>query len=120
MSNCAYFSFFFGNKCDAQTLTFSIPFLSKIHCISMSAISTDVHTDVVLVTFSHTLCRPPNNRRFLMAKSRNGLTAAAFLILGTSLVLVAFSTKNWIVTDGKLENPKFDRIGKLAVSRHPA
>lgn len=47
-----------------------------------------------------------------MAKSRNGLTAVGLSVLGAFLVLLAFTTKSWVVTDGKLEHPKFERIGQ--------
>lgn len=47
-----------------------------------------------------------------MAKSRNGLTAVGLSVLGAFLVLLAFTTKSWVVTDGKLEHPQFERIGK--------
>ncbi|XP_050419952.1 uncharacterized protein LOC126832938 [Adelges cooleyi] len=50
-----------------------------------------------------------------MAKSRNGLTAVGLSVLGTFFVLLAFCTKNWLVTDGKLEHPKFERIGLWVV-----
>lgn len=46
-----------------------------------------------------------------MAKSRNGLTAVGLSVLGAFLILLAFTTKSWLVTDGKLEHPKFERIG---------
>ncbi|XP_050538077.1 uncharacterized protein LOC126903712 [Daktulosphaira vitifoliae] len=50
-----------------------------------------------------------------MAKSRNGLTAVGLSVLGTLFVLLAFCTKSWLVTDGKLEHPKFERIGLWVV-----
>lgn len=50
-----------------------------------------------------------------MAKSRNGLTAVGLSVLGAFLVLLAFTTKSWVVTDGKLEHPKFERIGQYNI-----
>ncbi|XP_016659524.1 uncharacterized protein LOC107883632 [Acyrthosiphon pisum] len=50
-----------------------------------------------------------------MIKSRNGLTAAGLSVLGTFLVLLAFTTKSWLVTDGKLKNPEFERLGLWVV-----
>eukprot|EP00102_Acyrthosiphon_pisum_P020437 XP_016657647.1 PREDICTED: uncharacterized protein LOC100573556 isoform X2 [Acyrthosiphon pisum] len=50
-----------------------------------------------------------------MAKSRNGLTAVGLSVLGVSLVLLAFTTKSWLVTDEKFEHPKFERIGLWVV-----
>jgi len=56
--------------------------------------------------------RGNRNQLTTMAKSRNGLTAVGLSVLGGFLVLLAFTTESWLVTDGQLEHPKFERIGK--------
>ncbi|XP_060858131.1 uncharacterized protein LOC132935552 [Metopolophium dirhodum] len=50
-----------------------------------------------------------------MAKSKNGLTAVGLSFSGAFLVILAFVTKSWLVTDGHLKHPKFDRIGLWVV-----
>ncbi|KAL4153768.1 hypothetical protein QTP88_001601 [Uroleucon formosanum] len=50
-----------------------------------------------------------------MAKSRNGLTAVGLSVLGAFLVLLAFTTKNWLVTNVNFGHPKFERIGLWVV-----
>nr|CAD7197498.1 unnamed protein product [Timema douglasi]CAD7259452.1 unnamed protein product [Timema shepardi]CAD7410807.1 unnamed protein product [Timema cristinae]CAD7574218.1 unnamed protein product [Timema californicum]CAD7597266.1 unnamed protein product [Timema genevievae] len=46
-----------------------------------------------------------------MGKSKTGLTATAFTILAFLFVFIAFVTPYWLETDGRLERPKFIRIG---------
>lgn len=48
-----------------------------------------------------------------MAKSRNGKVATGITLAGAFFVLIAFFTPNWLVTDGKLPKPKFEKIGEL-------
>ncbi|CAI6375218.1 unnamed protein product [Macrosiphum euphorbiae] len=50
-----------------------------------------------------------------MAQSRNGLTAAVLSVSGSFLVLLAFTTKSWLVTDGKLKDPEFETLGLWVV-----
>ncbi|XP_003245455.1 uncharacterized protein LOC100573577 [Acyrthosiphon pisum] len=50
-----------------------------------------------------------------MAKSRNCLTAAGLSVFGALLILLAFTTKSWLVTDGKLKHPEFERLGLWVV-----
>ncbi|XP_071455383.1 uncharacterized protein kune [Hetaerina americana] len=44
-------------------------------------------------------------------KTRNGLCALCFSLFGFLFVFIAFVTPCWLETDGKLENPKFIRLG---------
>ncbi|XP_015585785.1 uncharacterized protein LOC107263283 [Cephus cinctus] len=46
-----------------------------------------------------------------MGKSRNGKIAAASTAVAFLLIVIAFTTPNWLQTDGKLENPQFNKIG---------
>jgi hypothetical protein len=46
-----------------------------------------------------------------MGKSRTGKTAVTCTIVAFIFVVIAFTTPNWLQTDGKLENPKFIKIG---------
>lgn len=46
-----------------------------------------------------------------MAKSKNGLVATGLTVISFILILIAFSTSNWLETDGKLKDPKFKKLG---------
>lgn len=48
-----------------------------------------------------------------MAKSKTGLFALGFFIFASLFVLIAFVSPYWLVTDGKLKDPKFVKIGKF-------
>ena len=48
-----------------------------------------------------------------MGKTRNGKAAVISTALAFVFIIIAFTTPNWLETDGKLENPKFIRIGNL-------
>lgn len=50
-----------------------------------------------------------------MGKTRNGKIAAGFTIVGFLLVLIAFTTPYWLVTDGKLDDPKIVRLGNYCL-----
>lgn len=45
-------------------------------------------------------------------KSKTGLFALGFFTLASLFVVIAFVSPYWLVTDGKLKNPKFIKIGK--------
>lgn len=47
-----------------------------------------------------------------MAKTRTGLSAVITTGVAFFFLFVAFVTPNWLSTDGKLENPKFQKLGK--------
>lgn len=46
-----------------------------------------------------------------MAKSKTGLFALGFFIAASLFVIISFISPYWLVTDGKLKNPKFIKIG---------
>lgn len=46
-----------------------------------------------------------------MGKTRNGKAAVICTAIAFFLIVIAFTTPNWLETDGKLENPKFIKIG---------
>lgn len=46
-----------------------------------------------------------------MGKSKTGLVATICTGVAFILILIAFTTPNWLETDGKLKDPKFVRIG---------
>ncbi|CAH0396146.1 unnamed protein product [Bemisia tabaci] len=46
-----------------------------------------------------------------MGKSRTGLAATVLALTGGFFILLAFVTPNWLVSDGKLEKPKFTNMG---------
>ncbi|XP_029053563.1 uncharacterized protein LOC114881089 [Osmia bicornis bicornis] len=46
-----------------------------------------------------------------MGKTRNGKAAVTCTVLAFVLIVIAFTTPNWLETDGKLDNPKFVKIG---------
>lgn len=48
-----------------------------------------------------------------MGKTRNGKAAVICTAIAFLLIVIAFTTPNWLKTDGKLENPKFIKIGNL-------
>lgn len=48
-----------------------------------------------------------------MGKTKTGKIAASCTAVSFILVLIAFTTPNWLETDGELENPKFQKIGNL-------
>lgn len=49
----------------------------------------------------------------IMGKTRNGKAAVICTAVAFVLIVIAFTTPNWLETDGKLENPKFIKIGNL-------
>ncbi|KAK0078619.1 hypothetical protein PV325_002260 [Microctonus aethiopoides] len=46
-----------------------------------------------------------------MGKTRTGKIAASCTAVAFILIVIAFTTPNWLSTDGKLDNPKFYKIG---------
>lgn len=48
-----------------------------------------------------------------MGKTRTGKAAAVCTAVAFILVVIAFTTPNWLETDGKLNNPQFVKIGKI-------
>lgn len=48
-----------------------------------------------------------------MAKSKTGTFALAFFVFASLFIIIAFVSPYWLVTDGKLKNPKFKKIGKF-------
>lgn len=48
-----------------------------------------------------------------MSKTLNGKAAVICTALAFLSIIIAFTTPNWLETDGKLENPKFVKIGNL-------
>lgn len=46
-----------------------------------------------------------------MAKSRTGLISTGIAVVSFLLILIAFSTPNWLESDNVLRHPKFQRIG---------
>lgn len=46
-----------------------------------------------------------------MDKSKTGLFALAFYIFASIFIIIAFVSPYWLVTDGKMNNPKFIKIG---------
>lgn len=47
-----------------------------------------------------------------MGKTMTGKAAAVCTAVAFVLVVIAFTTPNWLETDGKLDNPQFVKIGK--------
>lgn len=47
------------------------------------------------------------------SKSKTGLFAMGFFIFASLFITVAFLSPYWLVTDGKLKDPKFLRIGEI-------
>lgn len=48
-----------------------------------------------------------------MSKTLNGKAAVICTAFAFLSIIIAFTTPNWLETDGKLENPKFVKIGNL-------
>lgn len=48
-----------------------------------------------------------------MGKTKTGKAAVVCTAVAFVLVVIAFTTPNWLETDGKLENPQFVKIGKI-------
>lgn len=46
-------------------------------------------------------------------KSKTGLFALGFFVVSSIFIVIAFVSPYWLVTDGKLKNPKFIKIGML-------
>lgn len=46
-------------------------------------------------------------------KTKNGICAITLTSIATIFVLVSFCTSYWLVNDGKVEDPKFVRIGEF-------
>ena len=49
-----------------------------------------------------------------MVKSKTGLFALGFFVFASLFIIIAFVSPYWLVTDGKLRNPKFIKIGKMS------
>lgn len=47
----------------------------------------------------------------MSSKSKTGLFALGFYGFASLFILIAFVSPYWLVTDGKLKNPKFLKIG---------
>ncbi|CAF4883714.1 unnamed protein product [Pieris macdunnoughi] len=47
----------------------------------------------------------------MVSKSKTGLFALGFFTLASLFIIISFVSPYWLVTDGKLKNPKFKRIG---------
>ncbi|VVC94184.1 uncharacterized protein LOC126971179 [Leptidea sinapis] len=47
----------------------------------------------------------------MRSKSKTGLFALGFYVFASIFILVAFVSPYWLVTDGKLKDPKFIKIG---------
>lgn len=50
-----------------------------------------------------------------MVKSKTGSFALGFFAFASFFIIIAFVSPYWLVTDGKLRNPKFIKIGKLSL-----
>lgn len=48
-----------------------------------------------------------------MPKTKTGKFAVGFTAVGFLFVLIAFVSPYWLESDGKIRNPKFQKIGKL-------
>ena len=46
-----------------------------------------------------------------MGKTLTGKIAISCTVLGFIFVVIAFTTPNWLETDGKFDSPKFQKIG---------
>lgn len=51
----------------------------------------------------------------MVDKSKTGLFALGFYCFASLFILLAFVSPYWLVTDGKLKNPKFIKIGKFCI-----
>lgn len=51
----------------------------------------------------------------MVSKSKTGLFALGFFVVASFFIILAFVSPYWLVTDGKLKNPKFIQIGKLSL-----
>lgn len=49
-------------------------------------------------------------------KTKNGICAITLTTIASLFVLVSFCTSYWLVNDGKIENPKFIRIGEFVTA----
>lgn len=47
-----------------------------------------------------------------MGKTRTGKAAVICTAVAFVFIVIAFTTPNWLETDGKLDNPQFVKIGK--------
>ncbi|XP_026764146.1 uncharacterized protein LOC113522605 [Galleria mellonella] len=47
----------------------------------------------------------------MVSKSKTGLFALNFFLVASLFIIIAFVSPYWLVTDGKLANPKFVKIG---------
>ncbi|KAI8429911.1 hypothetical protein MSG28_000385 [Choristoneura fumiferana] len=47
----------------------------------------------------------------MVSKSKTGLFALGFFVFASFFIILAFVSPYWLVTDGKLKNPKFIQIG---------
>lgn len=52
----------------------------------------------------------------MMPKSKTGTFAIGFFSFSAICILLAFVSPYWLVTDGKLNNPKFIKIGKYSIT----
>lgn len=48
-----------------------------------------------------------------MTKSKTSLFALGFFTAAAVFIIISFVSPYWLVADGKLRNPKFQKIGKL-------
>lgn len=51
-----------------------------------------------------------------MTKSKTGLFALGFFTFASLFTIVAFVSPYWLVTDGKLKDPKFLKIGRYRLN----
>lgn len=51
-----------------------------------------------------------------MAKSKTGWFALGFFTFASLFTIIAFVSPYWLVTDGKLKDPKFVKIGEFIKS----
>lgn len=54
-----------------------------------------------------------SGRTKMATKTKTGLAAIVFTIVSFLFIIISFSTPCWLETDGKIEDPKFIRIGKI-------
>lgn len=47
------------------------------------------------------------------ARTKTGKFAVGFTAVGFIMILTAMGSPYWLVTDGKLQSPKFTNLGKI-------
>lgn len=45
-------------------------------------------------------------------KTKNGICAITLTTIASLFVLISFCTSYWLVNDGKIQDPKFIRLGE--------